>query len=222
MSALEQEVLEKFRLLDKAAQQRVRTLMQEIVEAEDLRIDVHVSNKDEKLSDQKYPLIHQFTARKELEVAGFTGFVSIRNLATPLQRRIIPEYPGNYLIVRLSRQEPIFSELGLYSAKNVSHQPYALKKLYDKWNKVRDSIVVYIGKAGGDGTATGLRKRLSDYLNLSSGHQGGRAIWQLTDCQELVVCWRPLVEGSPVEYEDKLLSAFKDRYFERPLANWQG
>jgi hypothetical protein len=161
-----------------------------------------------------------FSTRQGIAEAGFEGFVAIKDLKTALQRRVIPKERGVYLILRDTNTPPTFHEDDIFE-KRLNKAPYTITALQEKWNAIQQSIVIYIGKAGtsDQGIAT-LHSRLRTYLRLSPKHSGGRAIWQLKDAQELLVCWKATGVNSPKAYETELLAQFKARYGSYPLANW--
>lgn len=80
--------------------------------------------------------------------------------------------------------------------------------------------VIYIGQ-----TESSLRKRVSQYMRFgkgkSVGHYGGRCIWQIKNCENLLVCWLPLGDSDvgPKEVEDWLLKDFLLAYGRLPFAN---
>lgn len=161
----------------------------------------------------------KFATLDDIQEAGFEGFVAIKDLQTREQRRIIPDKLGVYMILRLSRAEPVFNPLGSAYGRTIK-SPYSLEVLQARWQPVASSIVIYIGKAGGqDNKGANLRKRLSQYLRLSHNHSGGRAIWQLNDCGELLVCWKTLDGDSPRAVEARLVAEFKSVYGAYPFAN---
>ena len=79
------------------------------------------------------------------------------------------------------------------------------------------------GKAQQGKEAT-LRSRILQYLKFGQGkpvgHKGGRYIWQLSDAEELLFCWKPLPTDEPEDVESMLISEFKHQYAgKRPFAN---
>ena len=79
-------------------------------------------------------------------------------------------------------------------------------------NWVRDTVVVYIGKAGGTDHSATLNKRLRMYLRFGQGapvgHYGGRLIWQIKNSGDLLICWKTQITEEPRNVEAKLLSEF--------------
>lgn len=164
-----------------------------------------------------------FKTIEGLQHAGFTGFVSAAELWRDLS--IIPNVRGVYMVVRYANAAPVFLAVGSGGRHKDNDPNVSLDILYDNW--VDDTCVLYIGKAGGADNASTLRKRLSQYLNFgkghAAGHWGGRFIWQLKDSADLLFCWKPLPEDSPLQVEVSLISEFKRQYEDRlPFANLVG
>jgi hypothetical protein len=90
-------------------------------------------------------------------------------------------------------------------------------------NYVPDSLVVYIGKAGGPSSEATLHSRLSQYLRLGQGknvgHWGGRLIWQLKSHRDLLFCWRSTPDDDPREVEKLLIDNCEKQYGNKPFAN---
>jgi hypothetical protein len=88
---------------------------------------------------------------------------------------------------------------------------------------VDDTIVVYIGKAGKDGSSATLQSRLRQYFGFGQGknvgHWGGRLIWQLKNSADLVVCWKALPTADPRTVEAELIQDFASKFSNRPFAN---
>lgn len=161
-----------------------------------------------------------FSSIETLSFAGFAGFEPVAKLR---ENRCVnvPRLPGVYLITRPSSSSPRFrtvSSGGHFKGKDPS---VPLSVLSACW--IQGSPVLYIGKAGGAESNSTLRLRLSAYMRFGAGarvgHWGGRYIWQLEDCEDLVVCWRPCIEVDARQYEASLLEEFRLRYGHRPFAN---
>jgi len=92
-----------------------------------------------------------------------------------------------------------------------------------KANWVEDTLVVYIGKAGKDGSSATLQSRLRQYFGFGQGrdigHWGGRLIWQLKNSADLVVCWKALPANDPRTVEADLIQQFVAKFSKRPFAN---
>lgn len=170
-----------------------------------------------------------FNSIDDIKSNGFVGFKKIKDLFS--DNSSIPSVKGIYFVLYLENKKPNFLYIGrgpsLYKKKtdpNVS-----IEELKANW--VDDTIVVYIGKAGGknqkglEGDAT-LRSRLRTYFSFGQGndvrHYGGRYIWQLKNSADLVVCWKATSGQEPREIEDDLIQEFKNGYEQkRPFANLQ-
>ncbi|MHB8643819.1 MAG: hypothetical protein ACYDA3_13140 [Gaiellaceae bacterium] len=74
---------------------------------------------------------------------------------------------------------------------------------------------LYIGKAAS------LRGRLDLLIRFSRGepvmHWGGRLLWQLEQCEKLLVAWKE--ETSFADHETDLIDEFADAYGRLPFAN---
>ncbi|WP_338158252.1 hypothetical protein [uncultured Phocaeicola sp.] len=152
----------------------------------------------------------------QLKKNGFEGFLSIADLR--IDKKVIPQMPGVYMVVRISGLEPQFLKVGtggFFKGKNPNVQIEELEK-----NWVEDESLLYIGKA------TDLRKRLGAYLNFGQcknvGHWGGRFIWQLADSDKLIICWKVLSEVEPRKYEQSFLYEFYKVNGKYPFANLKG
>lgn len=151
-------------------------------------------------------------SRSGLEKAGFRGFVSLARL----EPTAVPTHGGVYAVIREGDDDPVLladSVGGHFKGKNPTVERSVLER---KW--VAGCTVVYIGKA------TSLRSRLRQYRDFGCGkpvgHWGGRYIWQLEDCSDLLVAWRSEVE--PRDAERALLADFTARYGRLPFANIAG
>ena len=160
----------------------------------------------------------------DLKKAGFKGFCSVEKLRDDLSG--IPAVAGVYMVVYQGNGMPEFLEVGTGGLKRKKDKSGKLKIINPnvpvselKSNWVKDTCVVYIGKA------TTLSKRISQYLKFgngkSIGHWGGRLIWQIKDSKDLQICWKP-VDADPREEEMRLIADFKRQYGgKRPFANLQ-
>lgn len=143
-----------------------------------------------------------------LKGIGFEGFVALQSVGTS-----VPPVPGTYVVLRLGTPDPSFAAVsrgGWFKGRN---PPVAIDQLAEKW--VRGAEVVYIGQGGN------LRRRIGQLtrfgLGQPIGHWGGRYLWQLEDCADLTIAWRP--EDEPVLAEAELLSGFASHYGRLPFAN---
>jgi hypothetical protein len=156
-----------------------------------------------------------FSNERAIETAGFQGFIPVKNLQSPIQRRQIANQAGVYMVLRLAETAPVFLSVGSVNNRLIK-SPYTIIDLQTKWNRINGTVVVYIGKA-----TTTLHKRLSPFLRGANNHMGGRAIWQLEDSTELLFCWKSLENIDASTYELQLLASFKAKYGSYPFANWR-
>ncbi len=155
--------------------------------------------------------------------AGFSGFMSVKALREE-RLESVPAMPGVYVIIWPHESTPTFlgrSTAGPFKDRDPS---LLVDEIVAAW--VARSAVLYIGKAGGPGTRATLRSRLSAYLRHGQGrrasHWGGRAIWQLSDADALVVAWRVVDNADPRVVEREMLQSFVARHRKRPFANRTG
>lgn len=157
--------------------------------------------------------------KKELEEEGFTGFNSISDLIS--DSSVIPNARGVYLVLYLKNEPVKFITPGSGGHFKGKDPNVPIKYLHEKW--VDNSLVVYIGKAGKDGSISTLRSRIRQYLKFgqgkNTGHWGGRFIWQIKDHNDLVICWKVLENEDPRIYEYTLIQQFIYRYYMKPFAN---
>ena len=166
----------------------------------------------------------------DLKKAGFKGFCTVEDLRKDLSG--IPAVAGVYMVVYQGDGMPEFLENGTGGFFKGKNPNVPVSELKSNW--VKDTCVVYIGKAGGvdakgKKSNSKLQKRISDYLDfgngVSVGHWGGRLIWQIKDSKDLLFCWKAIPEqvGNPVEIEKELIADFKRQYGgKRPFANLKG
>ena len=151
----------------------------------------------------------------------FEGFLPIRELVESRCAEV-PEKPGVYMILTMDTKTPVFNS-GYPSFSNCKLPPRTPEQLATGWEP--SSPVAYIGKAGGSGNNSNLRKRLSQYFDWFSGkwyrHKGGRDIWQIDHPGDLLVPWR-VTEEEPRFCEAMLIRKFRREYSKRPFANHQG
>jgi hypothetical protein len=160
-------------------------------------------------------MIMNFQSVSQIKEAGFFGFVRIEDLYNSGYSSV-PERGGVYLILRVSDAKPVFVSKGTGGYFKGKEPNVSIDELKSNW--VDGTCVMYIGKS------SNLRKRVSAYVRFGHGknvgHFGGRLIWQLYDCHDLIVCWKPTDNDSRME-EASLIQEFVDYYGMRPFANLQ-
>lgn len=154
-----------------------------------------------------------------LRQLGFEGFVATTTLHSS-RCAMVPASPGVYAVVRELPGAPTFlpvSPAGHFKGKDPTMAPEYLRA---KW--VPGAQLLYLGKAGGTGSAATLRRRVDAYLlhgfGKPVGHWGGRAIWQLQDAPDLRIAWCAS-EEEPRSLERRLLADFEARHGVLPFAN---
>ena len=153
---------------------------------------------------------------KELDCTlQFKGFKTIRELKESCSE--VPSSNGVYLVLRRNNQQPIFSisSLGGYVKVPNDSPCYSLSYLQEQY--VNGTCILYIGKS------TNMRSSLRSYMRFGQGkrasHGGGRAIWQMTDVDDFVICWAETLENSRM-VEWRMIQAFKlSHEGKRPFAN---
>ncbi len=163
----------------------------------------------------------EFKTIDELEEIGFKGFIQVSQLINNSCSEV-PERKGVYFVLNLDKQCEFLHKSvgGWHSGRNPTVD---IKELHNSW--VDDTIVLYIGKAGGGNTKATLKKRLKQYMRFGQGksspHHGGRYIWQLKNNGDLVVSWKVLYDDDPKDIETGYILEFKRKYSKYPFANLQ-
>lgn len=154
-------------------------------------------------------------SKSELEQYGFIGFRSVLSLKES-GFDCVSARPGVYLVFRQSDAVPEFlaeSTGGTHKNRNPTVDK---RELGREW--VDRAQVLYIGK-----THDPLRKRVAEYMKCASGrkhgHWGGRLVWQLAYCEDLLIAWKPLDREDPLDVEQALLQEFIKQYGRMPFAN---
>lgn len=158
--------------------------------------------------------------REQLKKLGFVGFKTVRELMNSCKD--IPQNMGVYVVLRENESEPQFVKEGTGGFFKGKDPNVSFSELKTNW--IDNEPVVYIGKAGGANSSATLQKRLGQYLRFGQGedigHWGGRYIWQLSDSQDLVICWKTLTDNEPREVEHQMIADFKTAHGgKRPFAN---
>ena len=160
-----------------------------------------------------------FDNLNDIKKAGFVGFKTMEELF--LNNSQLPPVKGVYLILNLDKSPISFLSIGTGGHFKGKNPNVPLPELKNNW--VKETIVVYIGKAGSDNSKATLKSRLKQYFGFGQGknigHWGGRLIWQLTTSHKLVVCWKPLPNKDPRTVEAKLIGDFVNHYKARLFAN---
>ena len=155
-----------------------------------------------------------------LQTLGINRFCRIADLQESACSEV-PNDKGIYVVVRKSLTLPVFNVKscgGHFKGKDPS---VPISELHDNW--VPNTILLYIGKAGGSKSDATLKKRLRQYMQFGSGkpigHWGGRYIWQLKDSSDLFVGWKALSIEEPSKVESELIAKFVAAFGKRPFAN---
>ena len=161
-----------------------------------------------------------FTYLDELKQYGFEGFATVESLQKGMVTNV-PSVKGIYLILYLSENKPVFMEKsigGQFKGKDPAVDKEILKK---KW--VDNTIVAYIGQAGGGSSNATLKSRIRQLVEFGSGkpigHWGGRYLWQIKESTDLVLCWKLTPNSDARTVENELIRNFISHYGVLPFAN---
>jgi len=162
--------------------------------------------------------IMSFNNIEEIKKSGFEGFKTVKSLWK--NSASVPKKMGVYLVLNPEYRNPEFIIPGVGGFFKGKDPNVTLEELEKK--HVEDSMVVYIGKAGGIDSSATLYFRISQYLKFGQGknigHYGGRYIWQLANYRDLIFCWKAITE-SPRIAEIELMAEFKQQFNAMPFAN---
>lgn len=155
----------------------------------------------------------------DIRDAGFSGFTKMSELF--IDSSIIPKTKGVYLVLNLDSRPPDFLTIGTGEHFKKKDPNVSISELKRNW--IDKVIVVYIGKAGKEGSKATLHSRLGQYFRFGQGknvgHKGGRLIWQLKNSNDLIVCWKVLPSEDPRAFEAELIQQFVSKFSNRPFAN---
>ncbi len=156
----------------------------------------------------------------ELKKNGFEGFVTIESFQQGKLSHV-PEEKGVYLVLYLSDSNIEFikkSSAGHFKGKNPTVHMDILEK---KW--IENTIVAYIGQAGGGDSSATLKSRIRQLVAFGNGkpigHWGGRYLWQIKDSKDLVICWQASSKRDPRTLENELIRNFVSHHGALPFAN---
>ena len=155
-------------------------------------------------------------SRRSLTADGYEGWTTFSALR-PGGGTKIDQEGGTYVVLRVSRDPPLFLKVSPAGHFKGYDQTAPLEQLQANW--VVGALVLYIGKAND------LDVRLRCMAAYGAGkrvaHRGGRLLWQLADAPTLLVAWRPVRVGStPKTDEDDMIDSFREAYGRPPFANY--
>ncbi len=143
---------------------------------------------------------------RDLEDRGFRGFVRFDELPST----DVPPESGIYVVLRSFSASPRFLATSPTGRRGDRDPTVSIDQLATKW--VEGAQLVYIARPMPEAEVKhGLRRRLRQYSRSgagSSGHWGGRYIWQLHDSSSLLVAWRTTREVDPAQAEADLIDVF--------------
>jgi hypothetical protein len=133
----------------------------------------------------------------DLRQRGFVGFVSVAQLDD--KPRQVPGPCGVYAVVREATDPPRFSEqsdAGWWKGKDPA---VSLERLAAEW--LPGVQTLYIGDAASLQDRVGRLVEFSRARGRSVMHYGGRLLWQLERCQELLVAWKEEPYSTALEFD---------------------
>jgi|TARA_B100001971_G_C18217322_1_gene554743 hypothetical protein len=155
----------------------------------------------------------------EIKEFGFKGFEAVDTLMM-YKCSQIPKQKGIYFVLN-NNFTPSFLQKSVGGHFKKRNPTVPVSELKENW--VDESLVVYIGKAGGANSKATLQSRLKQYMRFGEGepvgHWGGRLIWQLANHRDLIICYKPLLNTEPREEEKNLILKFEAIYGIMPFAN---
>ena len=158
----------------------------------------------------------------ELKQNGFKGFKTVSEIIKN-DYIDIPKERGIYILL-YNQDAPEFVEVGTGGHFKSQNPNVHLDVLQESW--VDDASIIYIGKAGAENSNATLHSRLKQYFRFGQGapvgHRGGRYVWQLKNCYDILVCWKELPTGNPRVEEATLIKEFEKHYDKKPFANLVG
>lgn len=161
-----------------------------------------------------------FRSIEDLKAQGFLGFISVYDYQ---KRNVnpIPEEKGLYMVLYTADQQPFFkknNKAGRFLGQNPTVDREELERMW-----VKNTVVLYIGQAGGSNSSATLRSRIRQLVAFGNGrpisHWEGRTLWQIKDAAKLVLCWQTTSGHDPRVLEKKLIDSFISRYSAVPFAN---
>lgn len=160
-----------------------------------------------------------FQNLSQLKNLGYSGFLTVNQVR--LNYDLLPNNKGTYLILKNESDNYQFLPKGTGGYFKGKDPNVDIQTLKDNW--VENTVLLYAGKAGGNESASSIKKRVKQYLEFGQGkaigHYGGRYIWQLSNNQNLLLAWKVAIDRDPREEEKLLLRNFYDEYGVLPFAN---
>lgn len=154
-----------------------------------------------------------------MDIENFFGGAPISSLQISCDS--LPQEKGVYVVVRRGNQPTRFLRMNTGCHLRGRNPTVRIPELRRNW--IEEARVLYIGKAGGTGIRTTLRKRVRCFIRFGLGyscaHWGGRYIWQIAGAQDLVIYWKSTPNQEPREVERALIDDFKQTYGRLPFAN---
>lgn len=176
------------------------------------------STLSESTNQKQFSTVFSKDSIAELKSIGFTGFLSIEKIIKNYD--VLPKQKGVYILIH-SAENSNFLAVGTGGFFKQREPNVSIDELKRNW--IKDSSILYIGKAGSENRRATLHSRLKQYFNFGQGkavgHWGGRYIWQLEQPYTILVCWMETPNIDPRIIEAEMIRQFVKKYGQRPFAN---
>ena len=164
-----------------------------------------------------------YTNVDKIKSEGFEGFVTLKDLIEENCNQV-PLKAGVYFVLYLNERKPTLIDESLGGHFKGRNPTVTIKELEVNWNE--GTIVIYIGKAGGEKSNATLQSRLRQYMRFGKGepvgHSTERYIWQIYDSKNLKISWKVIEDSNSRNIEKDLISDFISQFGKRPFANLVG
>ncbi|MDB5101079.1 MAG: hypothetical protein JWM80_5500 [Cyanobacteria bacterium RYN_339] len=158
-------------------------------------------------------MIDDRRVRREILDAGMRGLFTVPQLVDG-QVTTAPEAPGLYAVWRIAETLPRFARTSTAGRHQGRDPTLSQEDLLARW--VPDAALLYVAKTAN------IRTRIRLLMDFAVGkpvaHWDGRALWQLSDADDLLVAWRTVDPPNPALAD--LLARFEATHNRpRPFAN---
>ncbi|HTA34506.1 MAG TPA: hypothetical protein VK721_13895 [Solirubrobacteraceae bacterium] len=142
----------------------------------------------------------------------FGGFEPVGSLERP-EPGILPVDSGVYVLVRTEDGPPRLLDRSVGGWWKNQDPTVSHERLEREW--VDSAQTLYIGKA------KSLRQRVGELIEFAAGeparHWGGRLVWQVEECKDLLLGWRADPDYGALETH--LIDEFREHFGRLPFAN---
>ena len=149
---------------------------------------------------------------------------------------VVLDFKYNSQLKVVERDDLPYHYLNTNVLLNENWEEFIDKNKYDHiaYNATLNNKILYIGKADIRKNGAALNERIEELIKYGYGkvpnHKGGKAIWQIQNNEQLLVCWETLDEinrkwnktfDTAKSAERTLIDYFYNKYNEYPLANME-